>query len=517
MSEVTILVRAGQLVAAHDQPAVSDGAVAVAGEFIHDIGTYDELSAKYPGAKTIGGQPFLLIPGLINAHTHGKGLSDFQRGALDNTLETWRFDTYNKFIPLPTYEDVAYSVARLLKCGVTGTMHNMLLPNTTGFEEKYDDLLRAYRDAGMRVLFCPAISNNNPYVYGDNDSVLKGLSEKSRNILTAPRPAGSLTAENYVNVVRDLHSQYHGSMSRIGFGPVSPQWSTRELLMDICQEAERMGVLIHTHAIQTIFQKIYPLKFFGQTLIEYMNDLGLLGKNVVIGHCVYPTESDIQLLAKTGTGVTHHPSCNLRVRNGIAPAYHMMQAGVRVGIGIDSKGINDDEDFIQEMKLCYLLQRIASLELDSPYLSARQTLKMGTEIGAGLIGYGDELGRLEPGRYADMVLLDFKEMCRPFVDPSQDPIDTLLYRGKGQHVHTVIVNGQIVVESGRLLTLDEDAIGERLASAASRPRTETEKETVQAMDELKTQVMRYYQNWPEEVEFDPYFIVNSRIDGWKQK
>jgi cytosine/adenosine deaminase-related metal-dependent hydrolase len=194
-----------------------------------------------------------------------------------------------------------------------------------------------------------------------------------------------------------------------------------------------------------------------------------------------------------------------------------MQAGVRIGIGIDSKGINDDEDFIQEMKLCYLLQRIASLELDSPYLSARQILQMGTEIGAALIGYGDELGRLEPGRYADMVLLDYKEMCRPFVDPSHDPIDTLLYRGKGQHVHTVIVNGQIVVESGRLLTLDEEAIGERLASAALRPRTETEKGKVQAMDELKTQVMRYYQNWPEEVEFAPYFIVNSRIDGLKQK
>jgi cytosine/adenosine deaminase-related metal-dependent hydrolase len=506
MSEVTILVRAGQLVAAHDQPVVSD-----------DIGTYDELAAKYPDAKTIGGQRFLLIPGLINAHTHGKGLSDFQRGALDNTLETWRFDTYDKFIPLPTYEDVAYSAARLLKCGVTGTMHNMLLPDTTGFEKKYDDLLSAYRDAGMRVLFCPAISNNNPYVYGDNDRVLKGLSEKSRNILTAPRPAGALTAENYVEVVRNLHSQYHGSMSRIGFGPVSPQWSTKELLLEICQAAERMGALIHTHALQTIFQKIYPLKYFDQTLIEYMEGLGLLGHNVVIGHCVYPTESDIDLLAKTGTGVTHHPSCNLRVRNGIAPAHHMMQAGVRVGIGIDSKGINDDEDFIQEMKICYLLQRIASLELDSPYLSARQILQMGTEIGAALIGYGNELGRLEPGRYADMVLLDYKEMCRPFVDSSHDPIDTLLYRGKGQHVHTVIVNGQIVVEAGRLLTLDEEAIGERLASAASRPRTETEKGKVQAMDELKTQVMRYYQSWPEEVEFAPYFIVNSRIDGLKQK
>ena len=517
MPEVTILVHAGQLVAAHDQPAVADGAVAIAGEFIHDIGPYEELATRYPNAKTVGGKQFLGIPGLINAHTHGKGLSDFQRGALDNTLETWRFDTYDKFIPLPTYEDVAYSAARLLRSGVTGTMHNMLLPETTGYETEYEDLLNAYRDAGLRVLFCPAISNNNPYVYGDNDRVLKGLSEKSRNILTAPRPPGTLTAYKYVRVVRDLHSQYHDSMSRIGFGPVSPQWTTKELLLEICHAAERLGILIHTHALQTIFQKLYPLKFFGKTLIEYMNDLGLLGPNVVIGHCVYPTESDINLLAQTDTGVTHHPSCNLRVRNGIAPAFHMHQAGVRVGIGIDSKGINDDEDFIQEMKICYLLQRIASQELDSPYLSARQVLQMATEIGAGLIGYRDEIGRLEPNRYADMVLLDFDEMCRPFVDPAHDPIDTLLYRGKGSHVHTVIVNGKIVVESGRLLTLDEEVIGERLAKAASRPRTETERGKVQAMDELKTQVMRYYRNWPEEVEYEPYFIVNSRIDGLKQK
>lgn len=517
MPDVTKVVYAGQLVAAHDQPAVRGGAVAIAGEVIHDIGTIDELSAKYPGAQKIGGNQFLLIPGLINAHTHGKGLSDFQRGALDNTLETWRFDTYDKFIPLPTYEDVAYSAAKLLKSGVTGTMHNMLLADTTGFERKYEDLLNAYRDAGMRVLFCPAISNNNPYVYGDNNRIVEGLSEKSRNILSAARPAGALTAENYVRVVRDLHSQHRGSMSRIGFGPVAPQWCTEELLLEIRDAAERLGTLIHTHALQTVLQKIYPLKFFGKTMIEYMNNLGLLGPSVVIGHCVYPTEADIDLLARTDTGITHHSSCNLRVRNGIAPAFHMLQAGVRIGIGIDSKGINDDEDFIQEMKLCYLLQRIASLELDSPYLSSRQVLQMGTEIGAGLIGYQNQLGRLESGRYADLVLLDYDEMCRPFVDPSHDPIDTLLYRGKASHVHTVVVNGQVVVESGRLLTLDEKTIESRLADAASRPRTATEEGKMRAMDELKAQVISYYQSWPSEVEFDPFFVVNSRIDGLKQR
>jgi cytosine/adenosine deaminase-related metal-dependent hydrolase len=517
MPEVTILVRAGQLVAAHDQPAVADGAIAIAGDLIHDIGPYDALAIKYPNARVIGGTKFLVIPGLINAHTHGKGLSDFQRGALDNTLETWRFDTYDKFIPLPTYEDVAYSAARLLKSGVTGTMHNMLLPDTTGYEKKYHDLLRAYRDVGLRVLFCPAISNQNPYVYGDNDQVLQGLSKESRDTLTAPRPVGSLTAHNYVRVVSDLHSQHHGSMSRVGFGPVSPQWVTKELLLAIRSAAEQLDALIHTHALQTIYQKLYPLKFFGKTLIEYLNDLGLLSSNVVLGHCVYPTESDIDLLAKSDTGVTHHPSCNLRVRNGIAPIFHMHQAGMRVGIGIDSKGINDDEDFIQEMKICYLLQRIASQELNSPYLSAREVLKMGTETGASLIGYGEELGRLEKNKYADLVLLDYEKMCHPFVHPDHDPIDTLLYRGKGAHVHTVIVNGRIVVEAGCLVTVEEEAIAKRLVEAAARPRTETEQAKDKAMDELKTQVIKYYRYWPDEIDLEPYFFVNSRTNGLKQK
>lgn len=513
MPDVTKLIHAGQLVAAHDQPALADGAVAIAGETIAEIGRFAALSAKYPDAERIGGDRFLLIPGLINAHTHGKGLSDFQRGALDNTLETWRFDTYDKFLPLPTYEDVAHSAAKLLKSGVTGTMHNMLLPNTAGFEAEYDALLRAYRDAGMRVLFCPAISNANPYVYGDNERVLAGLSKESREVLAAARSGAALNAGNYVDVVRDLHAQNHGDMIRIGYGPVSPQWCTEELLRDIARSADEDGLMVHIHALQTIYQKLYPLKYFGKTLARYMNDLGLLGPNVVIGHCVYPTQADIGLLAQTGTGVTHHPSCNLRVRNGIAPAWHMLEAGVRVGIGIDSKGINDDEDFIQEMKMCFLLQRIASQELSSPYLSARDVLRMGTEIGAELIGWKDRLGRLEKGRFADMVLLDYAEMCRPFVDPSHDPVDTLLYRGKADHVHTVIVNGRVVVDAGRLLTLDENTIESRLAEAASRPRTATEKGKVKAMDELKGEVIRYYRDWSEGVDFAPFFIVNSRVDG----
>ena len=514
MPNITTLVRAGQLVPAHDKPAIPNGAIAIAGETIESIGAYDELSDRYPNVKTIGGEQFLLIPGLINGHSHGRGLTDFQRGARDNTLESWLLDT-RKYIPVSAYDDVAFSAARLLKSGVTTTMDNHILKDPKTYESEFDDVLRAYSDTGMRVQFNPAIRNDNPFVYGDNKAFVASLPKALKDLLTSPPPTGSLTGENFVKVVCDLHARCSGPMTRIGFGPLAPQWCTKELLLEVRQAADRLGTPIHVHAVQSIFQKIYGLEFLVKTLIDYMNDIGFLGAGLVIGHCVWPTESDIELLARTDTAVTHHPSCNLRVRNGISPVFHMLQAGVLVGLGLDGKSINDDDDFIQEMKVCFLLHRIPSLELDSPYLSARQVFQMATENNAILLGYGQELGRLEPGRLADLVLLDYEKMTYPFVDPSHDPIETLLYRGVGRHVHTVMVNGRIVVQGGRLLTMDEEAIGARLAEAASRPRTEKEKALVQAMDELRAHVVTYYHGWTEKVKLEPYFGINSRVDGLK--
>lgn len=515
MAQETVLVRAGHLIPGHERPPISPGAVVVTGNRIEGVGRSEDLVKRYPHARVIGGDDFLLIPGLINGHGHGKGLSDFQRGSRDDTLESWILET-RAYVPVPTREDVLLCAARLLRSGVTTTMHNHVLKDPVAYREEFEEAIRAYRDAGLRVQFNPGIRNQNLFVYGDNKAFLENLSEVSRAILTAPPPAGALTGENFVKAVTELHSGHDSAMCRVGFGPMSPQWCTRKLLLEVKEAAGRLQVPIHIHAVQSIFQKIYGLASLGKTLIEYMGDLGLLGPNLVIGHCVWPTEQDIELLARTETGVTHHASCNLRVRNGISPVFRMLQAGVRVGLGIDSKSINDDEDILQEMKVCWLLHRIPSLELDSPHLGARQVFRMATETNAALLGYGRELGRLEPGRLADLVLLDYRKMCYPFVDPSHDPVEVLLYRGKGCHVDTVMVDGRIVVERGRLLTVDEEAVGKRLFEAASRPRSEKEIALSEAVSELRERVVRYYQGWPGRVEIEPYFAVNSRVDGLKR-
>ncbi len=514
MSQNKTLVRSGWMVPAFDQPAIADGAVVVDGNTIESAGPYLEMRAQHPDATEIGGQRYLLIPGLVNGHSHGRGLTDFQRGALDNTLESWLLDT-RKYKPVSPYDDCSLSAARLLASGVTTTMHNHILSNPADHESEHAQVIQAYADAGIRLQFNPGVRNDNPFVYGDNSSFLAKLPEALREALTRPAPEGALTGDNFVEAVRDLFQRFDTPMCRIGFGPLAPQWATEALLKSVRAAAGELDRPIHVHAVQSIFQKVYGLTYLNESLIAWMDRIGLLGPGLVIGHCVWPTENDIQRLASSGAGVTHHPSCNLRVRNGIAPVFHMLRAGVNVGLGLDGKSINDDDDFIQEMKVCFLLHRLPSLELHSEHLSARQVFQMATASSADLLGFGDTVGRLEPGRKADMALLDYEGMCRPYTDPGQDPIDVLLYRGTRHFVDTVLVDGRVVVKGGEVKTVDEGDIGRRLAEASSRPRTEQEEAMIRGLDTVRQHVLEYYRGWPEQVDTEPYFSVNSKIDGLK--
>jgi cytosine/adenosine deaminase-related metal-dependent hydrolase len=188
---------------------------------------------------------------------------------------------------------------------------------------------------------------------------------------------------------------------------------------------------------------------------------------------------------------------------------------VLVGLGLDGKSINDDDDFIQEMKVCYLLHRLPSLKLHSPHMSARQVFKMATQNSAELLGFGQEIGRLAPGRRADMVLIDYQAMCAPYTDPDHDPIDVLLYRSGRGCVDTVIVNGSVVVKGGGLTTVDEAAIGARLAEQASRPRTDEENAMLQGINLIQQHIIDHYKDWPGMVETDPYMRINSKVGGLK--
>ncbi len=503
MVENAVMVRAREVIPAFDRPSIRDGAVLVSGERIQAVGPYSELSSRYPNAEEIGGSRFLLIPGLINGHGHGRGLTYFQCGTLDNALESWIWHT-RKHRKLPVYDDVLYGALLLLKSGVTTTMHNHILKQPWEYEKEFEESLKVYSDVGMRVLFCPSIKNKNMYVYGDNEVFLDSLSRELREYLLQPQPSGSLNERNFVEVVTDLHFRYGDSIHRIGFGPLAPQWCTTELLVEVKREADRLGLPVHIHALETPLQFDYALKGSDGSMIRWLKNRDLLGPGLVIGHGVWLTEMDIEWLAESGTGVVHNPSSNLRLRAGIAPVGRLVQHGVQVGLGLDGNGINDRDDMLQEMRLCSLLHRPPSMALDTPYLTSRQIFQMATENNAALLGFGDEIGRLEPGRCADLVLLDYEDMCSPVVDSDHDPLDVLLYRGLSSHVHTVIVNGSMVIQDGTPVHIDEASLCDRLRASANREKSAEEIELERAMEQLRLEIVRYYNTKKNQTELRKY-------------
>ena len=515
MHDVHMIVRGGFLVPDFETEAIPGGAVALSGPLVAEVGRYRDLRRKYPAAEELGGDRFLVIPGLINGHSHGRGLTSFQRGTRDDTLETWIWGT-RKQKPIPVFEDVAFSAARLLRSGVTMTMHNHIVMDPLQYEAELEDAVRAYAWSGMRVLFCPSIRNDNLLVYGNEREFTAGLPGRLRDHLSVSSSEGGFSDKIYIDTVRQLHETHHGPMCRVGFGPLAPQWCTETLLRDIKREAEALKTPIHIHTLETALQKIYALKFLGKTLIEHLNGIGLLGPGTTLGHGVWASESDVRLLARTGTGVTHQPSSNLRLRAGVSPVAEMLGEGVCVGLGTDGMTINDNDDLIQEMKVCSLLQRLSSLDLDSPFPTSRQIFKMATVNNAALVGCEKELGRLKPGFLGDLVLLDYERMSYPYVDPKHDPIEVLLCRGVGEHVDTVVVHGKVVVESGDLLTVNEKAIAEHLVESASKPMEKDEQVNAGMVDEMRGHVRAYYRSWLDDVELEPYWHVHSRIDGLKR-
>jgi 5-methylthioadenosine/S-adenosylhomocysteine deaminase len=305
--------------------------------------------------------------------------------------------------------------------------------------------------------------------------------------------------------------QFNSEKVKISYGPLAPQWCSDELLKKIKKEADKRGFKIHIHALQTLLQKIYGLKIFGKSLIEHMEEIGLLGENLSVGHCVFPTIKDIDILAKSKTSVSHHPSCNLRERNGISPVHWMIKKGIRVGIGLDGKGINDDDDFIQEMRMCYLLHRLWSHELDSPYLTSKEVFKMATVNGAEMLGFGDQIGKLEKGKKADIVLIDLHRIFDPHINPQQNIFDILLYRAKGTDVNTVLINGEVIMKEREILKINKKELSKKIWEEASREKTAQEKTFQDAVGELRKYLCNYYRYWYKEIGLEPYYIFNSKI------
>ena len=443
-----------------------------------------------------GGADYLMLPGFINSHDHGRALGTVSLGTPDSFLEVWL--TYLGTIPrLPPRLAVTYEGLQLIKSGVTATAHSH---NPASFEAMFAEVpetLQGYRDAGVRVAMHPPFMDQNRLIYDDRDSFLASLPP---NLIEAAQSAlkvsDSFTVNDYFRELDALYQSSHDPdthWAHIQISPVGGQWASDEFTRRCAEWAQHRQTRMQMHMLETRYQQAYAFRRWNQGFIEHLDTLGVLGDWLTLAHMVWVEDTDAALLAKRGVGVAHNPSSNLRLRSGIAPVAAFQQAGVQVGIGLDGHGLDDDQDFLREMRLAFTLANQPGGR--SPDVTPLQIFAMATRIGAAItFGPAAPLGELAAGKLADVVLLDWAAVkgawCPAnFPAPGHMP-QFCLRRATRQHVRAVMVHGEWKVKNGQHTELDEAAINRAVREAFAE-------QMPPEPSALDGYVRRHYASWDE--------------------
>jgi cytosine/adenosine deaminase-related metal-dependent hydrolase len=425
------------------------GYLVLEGSLIMEVGP-GPVPPEYAGADLIDGTGMLATPGLVNTHHHL--YQWITRGyATDDTLFGWLRALYPVWARLDPELVRASAAANLGWMALTGcstsTDHHYVFPPGGG--DLLEAEILAARQIGLRFHPCRGSMNLGESAGGlPPDSVV----EEHDEILAATQAA-----------IDQWHDPSFGSMLRIAVAPCSPFSVTAELMRDSAALARRAGVRLHTHLAETADEEEFCQAAFGRTPAQYAEDLGWLGKDVWLAHCVHLSGEAVARFAATGTGVAHCPTSNGRLGSGIAPVADLLTAGAPVGLGVDGAASNESGRMIDELHQSVLAARFAG---GPQALRTRQALALATMGGAACLGRADEIGSLEAGKLADVALWDVGGLAGSGIT---DPLATLVLGAPV--LDSLIVGGAPVVAGGRLVTADSDGLAAG-AAWASRAITE---------------------------------------------
>jgi len=418
-----IIIKNGCVVTMNDAGDVLfDGAVVLEGDRITDVGaTADVLARQSPdGARVIDASGKAVLPGLVDLHYHtalGKGWSDHL--PLWEYLETCWYPIIRALDYEAAYWAALASYSESIKCGVT-TVNDMY--------RKLDALADAAEEIGIRAV----LSNDVADAEHDLDTL-----DDNKAAFEAKHGAGDGRVEVYIGI----------------------EWlplASEELLRDARVLADELGTGIHIHLNESLTEVEDSKQRFGRRPTEVAYDAGILGRNCIAAHCVWLSDAEIALMRETGTQISHNPSSNAKLGNGIARLPEMLNAGLNVGIGHDAAECNNSRDLFEVMKFASLIHRAS--RVDASLQQAPDVVRMATRNGADALGH--ETGRLVPGRKADAILVNLRsQMFTPLMPGNADHLFShLVFAANGSCVDTTIIDGKIVMEDRRLTTVDEQKV-----------------------------------------------------------
>ncbi|KAA9366962.1 amidohydrolase family protein [Ochrobactrum quorumnocens] len=410
--------------------------------------------AASPDATVIDGRNRLVMPGLINAHTHSS--ETFFRGRYEGMpLEIWLLYAYPLLMGPVIDERLLYLRSLLLameslRNGVTTICDDFFDPPAHDLK-RLSVVFKAYEDAGIRANVSSAAMNIHtldalPYAR----EVMPPALQKQLDF------GPPMSANAYMDYCRSAFSTLHGTAGRINFmlAPSAPQRCTAELLQACHELAVKMGVPLHTHILETKTQAVTGHELYGKSLIAYMHDLGVLTRNTTVAHSVWVSEQDIELMGAARCSVAHNAISNQKLGAGIAPIRQLMDAGVTVGLGTDGVSSNDTVRIFDVMRVAGLIHSVSGPDYKE-WIFADDILKMATIGGAHTAMLENVTGSLEVGKAADLLILDLTTLS---FTPLNDVARHLVYAENGSSIETVMVAGEIVVHQGRMRSIDEAAI-----------------------------------------------------------
>jgi len=444
MASSTLLLKNVRLLCTMDAAAshqvtgaeITDGGVFARDGIIEKIGKSRELPRHADTVIDLSGH--IVIPGMVNTHHHlFQNLTRVVPAAQNAPLFGWLqtlYPIWRHLGPDHIYWSTALGLAELALSGcTTSSDHLYIFPNGS----RLDDSLAAAKAIGVRF-------------HGTRGSMSIGESQGGL-------PPDYLTESEAViladcqRLVETHHDPGRYAMTRVALAPCSPFSVSMDLMRETAKMARSYGVGLHTHLAENSEDIDYSLASFGMRPGDYAEAVGWVGADVWHAHCVHLDAAEINLFARTGTGVAHCPCSNMRLASGIAPVRQMLDAGVKVGLGVDGSASNDSGHMLNEARQAMLLQRVMQ---GGDAMSARESLAVATRGGAAVLGR-DDIGVLAPGYAADIVAFD----CRgiDFAGAAWDPLAALVFCGPGKAAYTII-NGRVVVADGKLQTMDTTAL-----------------------------------------------------------
>jgi len=413
------LIRAMVLPMTGPEDFYADGEIAVDNDTIVSVGEKGSAPRDFSPDRIITLKDDVVMPGLINTHTHA-GMTMLRGYADDLPLMSWLQEKIWPFEAKMTDEDIywgsALALCEMIRSGTT-TMVDMYMSQ--------EQVASVVAEAGTRALLARGLIGLNPQ---EADKAL----------------------QNGVDLFRRYHNTAEGRI-KVLLGPHAPYTCPKDFLQQVKKEADRLGAGIHIHIAETRDELAAIRERYDRTPVEWLEEVGLFGGQVIAAHCVYLTEKDMDILQAYDVKVAHNPESNMKLNSGTAPIPRLLARGIAVGLGTDGASSNNDLDMFGEMRSASFQQKLVGSPED---LKAYAVLEMATGGGARVTGI-DNIGKLAPGYKADLISIDFNQ---PHFYPRFSIASHLVYAAKGTDVRTVMVNGKILMEERQLLTLDEKTI-----------------------------------------------------------